>query len=119
MPVRPLIVSLEVATTSVGPGHNRDDADAVRRAWEAATAYVWNRIVPWYVPDSEGNPPAPVPPAPADLVQAVLLLTARYLARKNSPDGFLGMGEFGPARVPAVDRDVEALIGPYRPVVFG
>lgn len=116
MAERPEIVSLEVAKTSVGPGH---DPAAVERAWAAATAYVWNRIVPWYEPDSEGNPPAPVPPAPGDLVQAVLLLTARYLARRNSPDGFLGMSEFGVARVPTVDRDVEALIGPYRPVVFG
>lgn len=87
--------------------------------WEAAEAYVWDRISPWYEPDSEGNPPDPVPPAPATLGQAVRLLTARYYARRNSPDGFLGMGEFGPARVSTVDRDVEALIGPYRPVVFG
>jgi hypothetical protein len=29
------------------------------------------------------------------------------------------MGEFGPARVPINDRDVNSLIAPYRRVVFG
>lgn len=58
-------------------------------------------------------------PAPADLVQAVRLLTARYLARRNSADGTLGMSEFGVGRIATVDRDVESLIGPYRRVVFG
>ena len=59
-------------------------------------------------------------PAPADLVQAVALLTNRYLSRDNSPDGFVGMQETGgPVYIGKVDRDVESLIAPYRPVVFG
>lgn len=57
--------------------------------------------------------------APADLVQAVHLMVARYLARRNSPDGTLGMSEFGVGRISAVDRDIEQLLGPHRRVVFG
>ena len=55
----------------------------------------------------------------AGLVMAVHLLVARYLARRNSPDGTLGMSEFGVGRISTVDRDVEQLLGPYRKVVFG
>lgn len=106
---RPTITTLEAMQTSVGPGHNVAD---VKAAWQAAEAYVGKRVR-WGEPDPEGN----WPPAPEDLVQAVRLLTARYLARKASPDGFVGMGEFGPARVPTTDRDVQLLIGPYRQAV--
>jgi len=58
-------------------------------------------------------------PAPAALVQAVRLFVARHLARRNSPDGFIGMSELGPARIASVDRDIETLIAPYRKLVFG
>ena len=76
--------------------------------YKAAEAYVQARCR-W----ADGSP------VPDDLVKAVVLLTARYQVRRKSPDGFVGMGEFGPARIATVDRDVTALIGPYRPVVFG
>lgn len=76
----------------------------------AAESYVASRCQ--WVPDADGH-------APGDLVQAVRLLVARYLARRNSPDGFVGMSEFGPARIATVDRDIESLIAPYRRVVFG
>lgn len=59
-------------------------------------------------------------PAPADLVKAVELLTNRLLSRENSPDGFVGMQETGgPVYIGRVDRDVESLIAPWKPVVFG
>lgn len=83
--------------------------DPVERelARDAADAYILGRCVI----------PAGLPPA--DLVQAERLLIARYLSRRNSPDGMVGMSEFGPARITTVDADVRALIGPYRRVVFG
>lgn len=78
---------------------------------DAAEAYIWNRcIIPEPLPGSE---------VPGDLVGAVRLLVARYLARRNSPDGTLGMSEFGAGRIATVDRDIEAMLAPYRPVVFG
>ena len=87
------------------------DSAQVEEAWAAADAWVAARVR--YRPDASGVD------VPGDLVKAVVLLTARYLARRNSPDGFLGMGEFGPARVPINDRDANSLIAPYRRVVFG
>lgn len=50
---------------------------------------------------------------PADLRQAIYLRTARYLSRRNSPDGLVGMADFGPARISRVDADIAALEGPY------
>lgn len=54
-----------------------------------------------------------------DVKQAVRLMVARHLARRNSPDGTLGMSEFGVGRIATVDRDIEQLLAPYRRVAFG
>lgn len=80
--------------------------DQVLSAWAAAEAYVADRCE-W----PEDHPPAV-------LGQAVELLTRRYLARRNSPDGLVGSGEYGPVRVTTVDRDVERLIFPWRRMVL-
>lgn len=56
---------------------------------------------------------------PADLVEAVRILTSRYLARRNSPVGVVGMDDMGAVRLPGSDRDVDSLIAPWRLVVFG
>ena len=50
---------------------------------------------------------------PDDLRQAIYLRTARYLSRRNSPDGLVGMADFGPARIARVDADIAALEAPY------
>lgn len=53
-----------------------------------------------------------------DLVQAVYLRTQRLAARRNSPEGVVGLtgtgGDFVGARVPSYDVDVLHLEGPYR-----
>jgi hypothetical protein len=54
---------------------------------------------------------------PDDLVLAVCLQTQRLLARRNSPDGLVGMGDLGMARVPVSDSDIASLIAPWRFVV--
>lgn len=56
---------------------------------------------------------------PGAIVEAIKLMTARYLQRRNSPDGLVGMGDMGAVRVTSVDRDVVALIAPWSPAVFG
>lgn len=90
-------------------------ADVFEACWEAAEAYVSERVEYPTDPDPDtGEVPAP----PASLMRAVTLLTARYLARRNSPDGFIGLGELGPARVPLSDRDVDRLIAGWRRVVI-
>jgi hypothetical protein len=97
-------------------GPDKVDAVLARTAYEAAEAYVGKRCR-WAV--SEPAVGETWPPAPDDLVQAVKLQTARMLQRRQSPDGLVGMGDLGIARVPISDRDVDALMRPYRPVVFG
>lgn len=53
-----------------------------------------------------------------DLREAVFLRTQRLAARRNSPEGVIGVsgagGEFVGVRVPAYDGDVAALEAPWR-----
>ena len=59
-------------------------------------------------------------PAPASLVWAVVLRTARNLARLTSPTGVVGVGDFGPVRITTVDRDIEEAEAQWRRMaVFG
>jgi hypothetical protein len=59
-----------------------------------------------------------VPVEVEDLVQAITLLTGRYMARRNSPDGLLNMGELGVMRMTTIDRDVQSLVGPHLRIVL-
>lgn len=106
----PAVTQYESLIVSLGPTLNTVDEGTKRAAYEAAEAYVAERCT-WSV--GAGSDPAP-----ASLVQAVRLLTSRYLARRNSPDGLAGGGDLGPVRVAAVDRDVDRLIAPWRNVVL-
>lgn len=102
-----MITTKESVKTWLGNPPKLDDA-VLTDAWNAAEAYVAGRCS-W-----EGQDVDPPVPAPADLVQAVNLLTARYLARRNTPDGLVGLGELGAAQVSFSDVDVERLMNPWR-----
>jgi hypothetical protein len=56
----------------------------------------------------------------ADLRSALFLRAQRYAARRNSPEGVVGLsgsgGDFVAARVPSFDNDVLYLEGPYRKI---
>lgn len=83
-------------------------------AWRAAEAYVARRCR-WADTNPDGVPVDP----PADLRLAVRMLTARLLARHNSPEGLAaGGGDLGPARIAYVDPDIRGLMGPWIPVVI-
>lgn len=97
----PLITTLDQVTAWLGKP-NLDQA-LIGDAWLAAEAYV-----------AERTQRDTAMTASDSLVQAVDLLTARYLARRNSPDGMVGLGDLGPAQVPFSDIDVERLINPWR-----
>lgn len=57
---------------------------------------------------------------PAPLVEAVLRRVQRSIATKNLPLGFIdSASEYGPARIPNYDVQIEELEGRYRRVVFG
>lgn len=81
------------------------------RTAEAAVA----RSCRWPSVDADGYPVR----APEELVMAVVLRTARLIARRETPTGVLGVGEFGPVRIASIDRDIEELEAPWRKVVFG
>lgn len=57
----------------------------------------------------------------ADLRTAVFLRAQRYAARRNSPEGIVGLtgtgGDFVGARVPSFDTDVSHLESVYRRIV--
>lgn len=89
-----------------------EDTEHGKQAWKAAEGAVRRRCV-WHQAD------ATVIEAPEELVQAVILRTARYLARRDTPTGVVGVGDFGPVRITSVDRDIEELESPYRVVAFG
>lgn len=56
-----------------------------------------------------------------DLVEAIMLRTQRLAARRNSPEGIVGLsgagGDFTAARVPAFDGDIASLEAPHRRIV--
>jgi hypothetical protein len=102
-----MITTVEDVLTWLGPGY---DPAIVQEAYAAAEAYVGKRVRWAIPPDIQAQ-------APADLVQAVRFQTARYLARRNSPDGMVGLGDLGVARIPVSDQDVQTLINPWRRTV--
>lgn len=59
------------------------------------------------------------PSVPSDIKLACLIQASRLLKRRDSPEGVLGGNDFGIVRVSASDRDVAALLAPYRYVLVG
>jgi len=59
------------------------------------------------------------PEVPADIATAARLQASRLFDRKNSPGGVVGSAEWGVVRLPHLDPDVRALIGPYILPGFG
>jgi hypothetical protein len=60
------------------------------------------------------------PAVPEDVTVAALIQASRLYKRRDSAEGVLGFGDFGPVRVGArVDPDVEMLLAPYRLVPLG
>lgn len=56
-----------------------------------------------------------------DLTEAIFLRAQRLAARRNSPEGVVGLqgagGDFIAARLPGYDGDIERLEGPYLKMV--
>jgi len=98
-------------------------APAFLKAYKAAERWVAKRCT-WETveveeDDGEGGTTTVTQPVDVeDLVQAIILLTGRYMARKNSPDGLVGMGELGVMRISAIDRDVRDLVAKNRKIVL-
>ena len=53
------------------------------------------------------------PAVPVSVTEACLLLASRLYRRRQSPEGVVGFGEFGPVRLTRSDADVAELLRPY------
>lgn len=115
---QPPITSLEEVAKWVRSGNlagvGTITTQSMEMAYTAAEAYVGSRVR-WALGPALGGE---WPPAPGDLVLAVALMTARLIARRNSPDGMTASDELGPVAIAGSDRDVQALMAPYRRVVL-
>lgn len=100
--------SLDDLKAEVKSPDSRDDA-ALDACLAAAIAYVEDarRGDLNFLADPLSLLPAPGP----DLELGTLRLAVRWHDRRRSPDGLVDGGEFGTARVPTLDVDVERLLG--------
>lgn len=65
-----------------------------------------------FVFEPDTDPPVPVP-VPDDVHQAGLLLVNRLMARRNSPDGVVGVSDMGTARIASYDADINMLVSAW------
>ena len=103
------VVKEWIRTNGAGPLGDRN----IETAYEAAERFVASRCR-WPATRSDGTDL----PAPPDLVLAVCLLTARYLVRRNTPTGIVGVDELAGLQMPGIDPDVLRLMNPWRRVVI-
>jgi hypothetical protein len=61
----------------------------------------------------EPEPAEGLPPIDAGVYQAALMRGARLYMRRASPEGIVGLGDLGAARVPSYDRDIDVLESPW------
>lgn len=90
-----------------------DDTDDVLLTESLAAALTQQALVVLYPADDFGDAVWT-----SDLREAVFLRAQRLAARRNSPEGLVGLdgtgGDFVSARVPAYDNDVASLEAPHR-----
>lgn len=87
--------------------------DGVETEWQAAEAHIAARCS-WPTTNEAGETIDP----PADLVEAVRLLTARLLSRRHTVEGLTGLADSGGQTMPTVDVDLRSLLDPWRKVVL-
>lgn len=96
----------------LGLGLN-DTADDVVLQESLDAATVAQAQVCTYPVDEFGDPVVS-----SDLREALFLRAQRLAARRNSPEGVVGLsgagGDFVSARVPSYDADIDSLEGPHR-----
>lgn len=92
-----------------------DEADDVVLQESLDAALTAQGLVCVYPVDTFGEPVFT-----SDLRDAVFLRTQRLAARRNSPEGVVGLsgvgGDFVSARVPSYDADIDSLEGPHRKI---
>ena len=101
------------ADTRIDPADTTDDA-AISTCVDAATSAIEVRAPRAFTLTDDAGLPLPVP---GDVHKAGLLMTNRLMARRNSPDGVVGVSDMGTATVLSYDADISALLGPWTAVV--
>lgn len=94
--------------TDVGVVDTRDD-DILTSCLDAAVAFV--ERVRGASFNFDEDPESELPAPTADIELGVLRLAGRWYSRRKSPAALIEMGEFGAARVPSFDPDIERLLG--------
>jgi hypothetical protein len=93
------------------------------REWTGVSASSIDEVALQIIVDAEVYGQAEVcrvEPYTPNLYQAVLRRCARELAARGLPLGLMsGEAEYGPARIPSFDAEIERLEGPSRIVVTG
>lgn len=85
----------------------RDDV-AYQDVLSAAVDFV-ERVRPGF--NYGADPSSELPDPTEDLKLGTIRLATRWISRRKSPDGLIGMQELGQFRVPNVDPDIERLLG--------
>jgi hypothetical protein len=104
------------AYARIAPTDTTDDA-AISEAVAAAMEALELRAPPAFAVTADGTDV--FAEVPAGVHQAGLLLTNRLMARRNSPDGVVGVADMGTARVASYDADITALVAPWSEMVVG
>jgi hypothetical protein len=98
------------------PDSDTTDDVAISEASAAAAEAIELRAPKPFKPDPDTGETPPTPPM---LIQAGRLLTNRLLARRNSPDGVVGVSDIGTATVLSYDADINQQISPHSEMVLG
>lgn len=94
--------------SDLGVTDTRDDA-TLTSCLAAAVAFVERVRASSFNFDEDPESDLPAPTAEIEL--GALRLAGRWHARRKSPAALIEMGEFGAARVPSFDSDIERLLG--------
>ena len=96
------------------PSDDHLDDDLIQTSLDAAVA-AQSRVCVWPCNDDGDAQYDP------DLFEAALLRTQRYMARRSSPEGIVGItgtdGDFVGARLPSTDADIVRLESPFMKMV--
>jgi hypothetical protein len=103
------------AWARIDVGDTTDDA-AIAEAVAAAMEALEIRAPLAFPTDDAG---VSLAPEPSSLHEAGLLLANRLMARRNSPDGIVGVSDMGTARVLSYDADIQVLVSPWTEAVVG
>ena len=104
------------AWARIDPADTTDDA-AIQQAVNASTEALQLRAPAAFQMDDQ-DPPQPIP-VPRMIVEAGLLLTNRLMARRNSPDGVVGVSDMGTTTILSYDADITQLVSPWTEMVLG